>query len=535
MTKRLVLSASLLGLAVVPLLLSSSGCLQANRGMTAPSEPLICDMTRDECTLESLGEGGVQCDRFESFTFRATLCTTNLQNLAAQCNTAYCFKDPDANPNAAYDYPRDNDRCRVNSATLARNTTLVLPNEGTCSKAPVPSAGNRASVDWRKHSHSCTRGNGGVCTTIADNSMISPPPQENCIDLTKASAKDQIQADPLDRDRATEYLKVQLDDPACAIQQSALTSYDFTPGPLGTATAAGSTVPFSSTRGFAQFSSDRLVNLRIDVANLTVAGNQLTNVYVSNTFPAPLLLPDPDDQTRTGFAPGKLQLIVLGLVGGVPQRYLVHNDTQVNLVKSNTTLQLSGTFTIIDQDPNGNPLPITVTFSAPGTKSTPATTACANLSARDRLFGFEDPQSWSSSNAALSLVTSPIRQGCGALGIQGSGFMPINSTPFGAGGLTVTNALSVDLFIPNNQPNQFYLGALQMYLSCPSVGSNNQYIGQVELTGKPQNAYSTLRFPLPSEVKATLAKAAKDCAWGFALNANPTNRTWILDNLRFTN
>jgi len=487
-------------------------------------------MTRDECIAESLGEGGIQCDTFQPNSFRATLCTQNLNNLEAQCRDTYCRKSV-SNPNASYEYPQDN--CKVNSATLARNTSFVLPNAGTCMTAPA--SPNRASVDYRLHSHSCTPGNGGVCDTIADNSQVSPPPQANCIDLTTTSAHDAIQPDPRDRDRAAEYLKVQLNDPACALQQSALTSYDFTPGPLGSATAAGTTVPFSSTRGFASFNGEQLVSLRFDVANLTVSGIHLTNVVVKNTFPAQLLIPDPDNQTHTGFDPGKLKLIAIGLADGVPQKYLVHNDTRVNVIKSATSLQLTGTFKFLDQDAGGNPLPVTVSFNAPGTASTPVTKACANASARDRVFGFEDPQSWLSSNAALSLVTSPIKQGCGALGIQGSGFMIMNSAAFAAGGLTVTNAVSVDLFIPNNQPNQFYLGALQMYLTCPSVAANNVYIGQVELTGKPQNAYSTLRFPLPAAVKNTLLQGPNDCSWGVTLNANPTNRTWILDNLRFTN
>ena len=530
MTNRFVAPTSNVGLLLAPVVLAALGC--ANAGMTPPSEALICEMTRSECVDESLPESGpVQCDNFQPFQFTGTICTQDIRgDLVAQCRNAYCFKRT-ANPNAAYEYPQDD--CFVRNATLGRNTTLLLPDKGTCMAAPA--AANRATVDYRFHSHSCTMGGGGECTTIADNSKLSPPPQANCIDLTGTSARDSVLPDKVDRDRAAEYLKVQLDDPACALQQSALTSYDFTPGPLGTASAAGTTVPFSSTRGFAQFNQNQLVSLSINVANLTVSGVQLTNVLVKNTFPAQTLAPDPDDPTRTGFAPGNLKLVAIGLANGVPSKYLVHNDTQVNLIKSATALQLTGTFKFFDEDASGNPLPVTVSVNAPGTKSTAATTACANLSPRDRLFGFEDPQSWLSSNATLSLVTSPIRQGCGALGIQGSGYMPINSTPFVAGGLTVTNALSVDLFIPNNQPNQFYLGALQMYLSCPSVGSNNQYIGQVELTGKPQNAYSTLRFPLPAEVKTTLNKAPNDCFWGFALNANPTNRTWILDNLRFTN
>jgi hypothetical protein len=73
-----------------------------------------------------------------------------------------------------------------------------------------------------------------------------------------------------------------------------------------------------------------------------------------------------------------------------------------------------------------------------------------------------------------------------------------------------------------------------MYLSCPSGNVFNQYIGQVELTGKPQNAFSTLRFPLPTDVRNTLLRNLNDCFFSYALNVNQTNRTWILDNLRFT-
>jgi hypothetical protein len=62
----------------------------------------------------------------------------------------------------------------------------------------------------------------------------------------------------------------------------------------------------------------------------------------------------------------------------------------------------------------------------------------------------------------------------------------------------------------------------------------NQYIGQVELTGAPQNAFSTLRFPLPSATIATLQRGLLDCRFDFALNVNPTGQTRERDNLRFT-
>ena len=98
----------------------------------------------------------------------------------------------------------------------------------------------------------------------------------------------------------------------------------------------------------------------------------------------------------------------------------------------------------------------------------------------------------------------------------------------------VTNAASVDLFIPSAQPNPFWTGALQMYLSCPSGNTYHQFIGQVDLTGKPQSRYSTLRFPLPASIRTLLGQPHDDCSIQFALNVNNTPQTWLFDNFRFT-
>jgi hypothetical protein len=62
----------------------------------------------------------------------------------------------------------------------------------------------------------------------------------------------------------------------------------------------------------------------------------------------------------------------------------------------------------------------------------------------------------------------------------------------------------------------------------------NQYIGEVELTGLPQAAFSSLRFPLPPATVATLQRGLQACKFSFALNVNATGQTWELDNLRFT-
>lgn len=510
------------------ILVSAASC--ANRGMHAPPPPVPqatvvnCTVTRGECVAESLGPNGPQCDTFQTTPLVGTACSADSTQAAmdSACVAAFCTR-PQANPLVAYDF-------QPCTTTGAAADPANLPYVGTCVPLPAGSPG-LASVSYQVHQRGCVIGEVDVCQSFTDDSTTSMPPPANCYDLTTLAAINIVPVNSSDRDIVPHLAQVIPNDPRCAPATSPL-AYNLTPGPLGQATAAGTTVPFALKRGSAVFNGNQLSTLVANVADLTVSGTQLTNVRVTNAGPAPLKLGDPDNPSHTGIAAQNLKLVAIGLANGAPQIYHLQNDTDLDLIKSSTTLKLSGTFRLTDIDANGRPLPVTVAVTMPGT---PSTSGCATAPARDRLFGFEDPQSWSSTVGTLSLITSPITQGCGALGVSGQGFIPINSTSFTTSGLTLKPAVSVDLFIPNNQPNQFYLGALQMYLTCPSANAFNEYIGQVELTGKPQNAYSTLRFPLPAQVTGTLNARPSDCSWGLSLNVNQTNRTWILDNLRFTN
>lgn len=158
---------------------------------------------------------------------------------------------------------------------------------------------------------------------------------------------------------------------------------------------------------------------------------------------------------------------------------------------------------------------------------------CDAITHVQRLFGFEDVSLWRSTVAGLSSVPNPRTEGCFALGVTGSGYMPIEGSRFPASAANKPSKMSVDLFIPTGQPNPSWLGALQSYLECPSANLFNAYIGQVELTGRPVGAYSTLTFNLPANVKSTLAGSFNDCSIKFALNVNQTGKAWTLDKLKF--
>ncbi|HEY2409605.1 MAG TPA: hypothetical protein VGI10_26555 [Polyangiaceae bacterium] len=161
--------------------------------------------------------------------------------------------------------------------------------------------------------------------------------------------------------------------------------------------------------------------------------------------------------------------------------------------------------------------------------------------AADRIFGFERAADFTlapwSAPATLSVQTARRTQACEGLQIRGKGFMELSTAQFSSQDLIgPSSRIDVDLFIPTGQPNPSWLGALQMYLSCPAEGINHSYIGQVELTGKPVGAFSTLAFDLSaSQLQPLQAGTATDCSFNFALNVNSTGPTlsWVLDNLRF--
>jgi hypothetical protein len=156
-------------------------------------------------------------------------------------------------------------------------------------------------------------------------------------------------------------------------------------------------------------------------------------------------------------------------------------------------------------------------------------------SAMDRMMGFEDVALWHSNTTPIALSSRAPTQGCYAIDVPGLGYRTlITTSAFSTPLPGTTDKLALDVFIPSGQPNPYWLGAIQMYASCPSANMNNAYIGQVELTGKPIGAYSTLSFPVPSYIRGTLGGVHPDCNFSIAVNMNQAPTAVTIDNLRFT-
>jgi hypothetical protein len=150
------------------------------------------------------------------------------------------------------------------------------------------------------------------------------------------------------------------------------------------------------------------------------------------------------------------------------------------------------------------------------------------------IFGFENGTDWTSQGVPLTIVSDPKTEGFFALQVGSSGYRMLNSVPFSTSMLQgITSAVALDLYLPTWPSNTYWIGAVQLYVTCPSANIYNAYMGQVELTGRPLGAYTTARFNLTSQVVATMKAKHSDFSFGIALNAAPAAPNYVLDNLRF--
>ena len=521
-------------------LIAASGCgvVTENTGRPTSDRVLLCSVSRQECQAES--SDGSTCQTFNPTpaTFQATACGAKGADATGVCHSTFCSTPAGAK------YGYTNCTATGMDITDAPGLTPSLnPEIGVCSLTVASNDQRTAFVTYNQRSRACTlAANNLSCASFTVETLETDG--SGCQDLSNLAAVDANQPNGKSvRDPSDIIKSVVVNSPQCPLYGSTSNATStLTAGNIGTVTAAGTSTPVTLTSGFATIGTfcDPVCTPSIDrfqanLANVTVSGNQVQNVVVRNVNPIVLTgIGDPDSGAQTVPA-GNVSLALQGLVNGVQSFFVTSNSDPwiANLTGGNFNLR--GPLNLQVTDANGHQVAVSMNVNVNGTPATAQQKSCAALSPIGRLFGFEDPLSWSATNATLSLVTSPVTQGCGALGINGQGYIPIKGSSFPTSSVSPNNALNVDLFIPSNQPNQFYLGALQMYLSCPSGNVFNQYIGQVELTGKPQNQFSTLRFPLPSATVNTLHQSLSDCAFSFALNVNQTNRTWILDNLRFTN
>lgn len=145
------------------------------------------------------------------------------------------------------------------------------------------------------------------------------------------------------------------------------------------------------------------------------------------------------------------------------------------------------------------------------------------------LFGFEDSASWSST---VPLLTTRERTaGSFGLSVGGQNWREVLSVPFDTSLFSgITSKIAYDVRLTETPANRFWLGQTQLFVSCPSAGIFNAFLGAVELTGKPLGAFSKVTFNVPQRVRRAMQESHSDFTVKVVLNSNDPH---VIDNLRF--
>jgi hypothetical protein len=488
---------------------SAGGCFSLPK-IDVTQTVIQCSVTRQDCLAEEIGDGGgVSCAQRSSSEdppFTATICgfvhqvDGSVSDPNTECTQQFCTQPA----GVAYGYPSG-------CTATGTDVTAQLPPAGVC-HATASSKNLRLShITYSQTWHDCNEAPGGAfCATLPPNQFSG----DGCFAVDSSPAIFSLVGPNSRRDPTLLISAYVANAPDCPFygNDPTGTAFALTAGTIGTATGGGVTAPLTLVSGFAtgrqvcgSSGCTTTVNrLQANLADQVVSGFQVSNLLVNSVQPIAVSGVADPDSGLVSVPAGAVNLVATARVNGSLGVFVLANHAPFQARVTTTALTLKGPLDMVVTDANGRPLPITMPISVTGTLANAQAQGCVGMTSVDRLFGFENPLDWNATNAKLSLVTSPITQGCGALGVAGQGYMPITSAPFPTPPQGLQSALSVDLFIPGNQPNPSWLGALQAYLTCPSANFVNQYIGQVDLTGKPQNKFSTLRFPLPAPIVTTL-------------------------------
>lgn len=150
------------------------------------------------------------------------------------------------------------------------------------------------------------------------------------------------------------------------------------------------------------------------------------------------------------------------------------------------------------------------------------------VSERD-IFGFEDVMFWS---YALELSLSEKRsEGVSGLKIPVSGYHVLTSMPFALNDEKVSS-IAFDLYVDEVQPNPYWAGDLQVFITSRSSGVHNSFLGNISMTNHPKGIFKECKLSIPEWVSAGLQSRPKDVQISISVNGANPGSPIVLDNLR---
>jgi hypothetical protein len=117
--------------------------------------------------------------------------------------------------------------------------------------------------------------------------------------------------------------------------------------------------------------------------------------------------------------------------------------------------------------------------------------------------------------------------------VEGAGYSAIHSREFSTDEITeVGDMINVDLFVPDPQPEPYWVGQAQLYFACdPVIGQT--YLGHQELRHTFHDEFNSLLFNIPEPVKTVLLGSHPGCTFQLVLNVNAGSGEFFFDKLGF--
>lgn len=275
--------------------------------------------------------------------------------------------------------------------------------------------------------------------------------------------------------------------------------------------------------------------------NAPSTGNLLAGTrMVNNIYRSPMIFVSPLDETTlipyspTGLMAGATQSN--NLLPSQDPLYIDPNPNEWNfgILAGSPAINTGTTYTL----PNGQPLAFSgaapdigamefgTSWTAGNQPFVPDVTATA--------FSMDDPSTWQIPGDQPVVSTSNKTEGSGAFEITPTGYKVLQSPAVNQSAVGGLGFVTLDALISATQSNPWWVGAVQVYIEVPSRGLWNQWVGQWELTGRPQGVWQSLHLPIPSNITSQLQGANySDLKVRIAVNLNPGSGPLLLDNLRF--
>jgi hypothetical protein len=148
-------------------------------------------------------------------------------------------------------------------------------------------------------------------------------------------------------------------------------------------------------------------------------------------------------------------------------------------------------------------------------------------------FRFETLAGWSFDGIAKPSLSSLRVEGKRALALSEPQWIALQSDALSSKEFKrpIKN-VSYALYVPKQQPNDWWIGNTSTYLSVPSLEIWNEPIGERNLKALERGRFSRIEFAIPERIAERLTKGFDDLRVRLVLNVSPGSSRYIVDDLR---